>query len=161
MLLERCVCIRQAGHRLWPVCSSPFILPVNVYLQSFMPDDFSNLKLSSPHQRVQLCQMRRAPANRTKATAATSYQQALPSSMNSLVILGLSPFPSPLQRLLQGCCHLYGCQSLQEDAAMLSLVWKSSEGGTVPGPNILRPVLKIPSWLSASSAESFCLLRLF
>lgn len=44
---------------------------------------------------------------------------------------------------------------------MLALPWKSSEGGTVPGPNYLKPVLKIPPWRYASSAELFPLVRLF
>lgn len=86
MLLKRCVCIRQAGRAL---ASAPLthhhlsFLLMSIY-RSFTPGDFSNLKLSPPHQRVRSCQMGPEPANRTTATPATSYQYALPSSPEQL-----------------------------------------------------------------------------
>lgn len=153
--------VKQAGHRLWPAFSSQFIFPVDVHFQGFTPDDFSNLKLSPPHQREQLCQMGSMPANRTTATPVTSYQWTLPSTPEQLgyfrAVLS-SCVPSSISR-----SHLYGLTAgrTQPRSHWPGSPLKGRGEGTVPGPNHPKPLLKIPLWLHASSAESFCLLRCF
>lgn len=153
--------VRQAGHRLWHAYSSPFIFPVDVHLQGFTPDDFSNLKLSPPHQRVQLCQMGPVPANRTTATPATSYQWVLHSTPNSLVILGqasppVSPPGSPAG-LLSSLWMSVTAGGHSNARLGLEVLWR----GHSAKAKYPKPLLKSLLWLYSSSAKSFCLLTLF
>ncbi|TNN85398.1 hypothetical protein EYF80_004420 [Liparis tanakae] len=67
---------------------APSVEDVTHEAPSFTPADSSNLKLSPPHRRAQLCQMvpGRLP-NRTAASPAASYQSELPSSPEQLGLL--------------------------------------------------------------------------
>lgn len=99
-----------------------------------------SLKSSQPHQHVLLCQTVPDECQPDRSFPCLSSVRA---AINPRIAYSRTSLyscdPSQTQHLL----HIYGCCSLQEDTAMLALVWKSSGGATAPGPNHLSMTLLV------------------